>query len=99
MSGRLRHLVVAYDVETVTAAGRRRLRRISDLCCAHGTRVQNSVFECVLEAPQVMFFVERLRRVVDPDVDSLRIYHFGATMPRLEIHGRAMSTARDPLII
>jgi CRISPR-associated protein Cas2 len=99
VSGRLRHLIVAYDVETVTAAGRRRLRHIANICCAHGTRVQNSVFECVLEIPQVVLFVERLRCVIDADVDNLRIYHLGATMPRLEVHGRATTTARDPLIL
>ncbi len=100
MSGRLRHLIVAYDVETVSPAGRRRLRKIANLCCAHGTRVQNSVFECVLEIPQVVAFIERLRLVIDVDADNLRIYHLGSAMPQLEIHGRTVRiTPRDPLII
>jgi CRISPR-associated protein Cas2 len=99
MSGRLSNLIVAYDVETVTRAGRRRLRRIADLCCAHGTRVQNSVFECILEVPDVVSFIDRLRHEIDTDVDNLRIYHFGSAMPRVEAHGQAVLTVRDPLII
>ena len=99
MSGRLRHLIVAYDVETISPAGRRRLRRIANLCCAHGTRVQKSVFECVLEIPQVVTFVERLLLAIDVEVDNLRIYHLGSAMPRLETHGKGVATARDPLII
>jgi len=99
MSARLRHLIVAYDVETISAQGRRRLRRIADLCCAHGVRVQRSVFECVLEVPQVIAFVDRLTREMDTKTDNLRVYHLGATMPRLEVHGRAVLTPRDPLVI
>lgn len=99
MSGRLRHLIVAYDVETISAAGRRRLRRIADLCCANGVRVQRSVFECVLEVPQVVVFVDRLIREMDPHSDNLRIYHLGSSMVRLEVHGRSVLTPRDPLVV
>jgi CRISPR-associated protein Cas2 len=100
MSGRLRHLIVAYDVETVSPAGRKRLRRIADICCAHGVRVQKSVFECVLEIPQLVAFIDKLERTIDGGVDSLRIYHLGSTMPRVEMLGRiAPNSPREPLII
>lgn len=100
MSGRLRHLIIAYDVQTISPAGRRRLRRIADICCALGVRVQKSVFECVLEIPQLVTFIDQLQRVIDTNVDSLRIYHLGSTMPRVEVHGRtAGHNPREPLII
>jgi CRISPR-associated protein Cas2 len=100
MSGRLRHLLVAYDVETVTPDGRRRLRKVAQLCCAHGVRVQKSVFECVLEIPEVVRFIDRLVHTIDGRSDSLRIYHLGAAPPRAEIHGTDVTLSpREPLII
>src|SRR6266571_2180227 len=39
-------VVVAYDVNTESAEGRRRLRRVAKICKDNGQRVQNSVFEC-----------------------------------------------------
>ena len=37
-------VLITYDVNTTTSAGRRRLRMVAKKCVAHGTRVQNSVF-------------------------------------------------------
>lgn len=67
-------LLVAYDVATDTKAGRRRLRRIANLCVGHGQRVQKSVFECVLSETQVERFTYRLLREIEMSEDSLRIY-------------------------
>lgn len=67
-------LLVAYDVATDTKEGRRRLRRVANLCVAHGQRVQKSVFECVLTDTQVERFTYRLLREIDISQDSLRIY-------------------------
>jgi CRISPR-associated protein Cas2 len=65
---------VAYDVATDTKEGRRRLRRVANLCVAHGQRVQKSVFECVLTDTQVERFTYRLLREIEVSQDSLRIY-------------------------
>ena len=67
-------LLVAYDVATDTKEGRRRLRRVANLCVAHGQRVQKSVFECVLTDTQVERFTYRLLREIEVSQDSLRIY-------------------------
>jgi len=67
-------LLVAYDVATDTKAGRRRLRRVANVCVAHGQRVQKSVFECVLTEAQVERFTYRLLREIDVSQDSLRVY-------------------------
>lgn len=45
-------VLIAYDVNTENAAGRKRLRLIAKQCVNYGQRVQNSVFECVLDAAQ-----------------------------------------------
>ena len=87
MSRGLSHLIVAYDVETVTPQGRRRLREVAQLCCAHGVRVQKSVFECALEEPQTVLFVAQLVGAIAPQTDSLRVYHLGNRPPRVQIHG------------
>jgi CRISPR-associated protein Cas2 len=67
-------LLVAYDVATDTKAGRRRLRRVANLCVGHGQRVQKSVFECVLTEAQVERFTYKLLKEIEPSQDSLRIY-------------------------
>jgi CRISPR-associated protein Cas2 len=67
-------LLVAYDVATDTKAGRRRLRRVANLCVGHGQRVQKSVFECVLTEAQVERFTYRLLREIEVTEDSLRVY-------------------------
>ena len=42
-------VLVSYDVSTTTTAGRRRLRRVAKTCLDFGQRVQNSVFECLVD--------------------------------------------------
>ncbi len=68
------HLVVVYDVNTKTRAGRRRLRQVAKLCLGFGERVQKSVFECCLTERQVADLVTRAETVMDPRLDNLRVY-------------------------
>jgi CRISPR-associated protein Cas2 len=67
-------VLVAYDVATDTAAGRRRLRRVAKACEGYGQRVQKSVFECVINEGDLLRLVVRLRGEIDLQQDSLRIY-------------------------
>lgn len=67
-------LIVCYDVETVSAPGRRRLRRVAKLCESHGQRAQKSVFECRMEKARFLEFEAKLLRIIDAERDSLRIY-------------------------
>jgi CRISPR-associated protein Cas2 len=71
-------MLVTYDVSTVSAAGRRRLRRVARACLDVGQRVQNSVFECEVEPAQWTALKARLVGIIDPDADSLRFYRLGA---------------------
>ena len=65
-------MLVAYDVNTETAAGRRRLRRVARACLDFGQRVQNSVFECEVDPAQRTALRARLIEAIDPAADSLR---------------------------
>ena len=70
-------VLVTYDVNTEDAEGRRRLRKVAKQCVNFGQRVQNSVFECLVDPVQFADLRKRLARIVDPKVDSLRYYFLG----------------------
>ena len=70
-------VLITYDVNTEDAAGRRRLRQIAKQCVNYGQRVQNSVFECLLDAAQSRVLQEKLCKIMDPERDSLRFYYLG----------------------
>ena len=70
-------VLITYDVNTETAAGRKRLRQIAKQCVNYGQRVQNSVFECVLDAAQCRALQHKLITLMDEETDSLRFYYLG----------------------
>ena len=70
-------VLVSYDVSTRTDAGKRRLRRVARLCQNRGQRVQNSVFECLVDAAQWVAFRAALVAVAVAEEDSLRFYFLG----------------------
>ena len=75
-------MLVSYDVNTVNAAGRRRLRRVAKLCENWGIRVQNSVFECVLTETQFVILKNQLKGIIDEKQDSVRFYLLGNNWKR-----------------
>jgi CRISPR-associated protein Cas2 len=70
-------VVITYDVNTENAAGRKRLRQIAKQCTNYGQRVQNSVFECSLDATQYRVLQAKLCEIMDTERDSLRFYQLG----------------------
>ena len=70
-------VLITYDVNTETPEGRRRLRQVAKQCVNYGQRVQNSVFECELDAGQLRLVQHLLEGIIDPDTDSLRFYNLG----------------------
>ena len=70
-------VLVSYDVSTMTAEGRKRLRHIAKQCQNYGIRVQNSVFECNVDSSQWCGLKAELERICDPQTDSLRYYYLG----------------------
>ncbi len=71
-------LLITYDVETTSSAGRARLRRVAKICEAYGHRVQKSVFEVVCRDADKPRIVAALATAIDHDHDSIRIYHLPA---------------------
>lgn len=67
-------IIITYDVSTVTAAGRKRLRRVAKVCESIGQRVQHSVFECKVDQMQLEELERRLLGEIDDKEDSLRLY-------------------------
>ena len=94
-------VVVAYDVNTETLAGRRRLRRVAKACEDYGQRVQHSVFECWVDPVQWVRLRARLVGEIAADLDSLRFYFLGDRWQgRIEHVGAKGSYEPDgPLII
>lgn len=70
----MRRVLVSYDVATADRTGRRRLRRVARACCDYGSRVQDSVFECVVSPADWIRLRQRLIAEADLEQDSLRFY-------------------------
>ncbi len=70
-------VLITYDVETITPSGRKRLRLIAKQCVNFGQRVQNSVFECLIDPAKFTELRYRLESIIDPESDSLRYYFLG----------------------
>lgn len=70
-------LLITYDVSTIDPAGKTRLRRVAKRCVDYGQRVQNSVFECLLDEAQYRVLKHELEELIDPTQDSLRFYNLG----------------------
>lgn len=72
-------VIVCYDVNTETPAGRRRLRRVAKVCESTGQRVQKSVFECQVDLAQMEDLERRLLAEVNLTTDCLRLYRLPDT--------------------
>lgn len=93
-------VVVAYDVSTESEKGRRRLRRVARVCENCGQRVQNSVFECLVDAAQWARVRARLIKEISAEDDSLRFYFLGDNWKRRVEHvgAKASFDPQGPLI-
>ena len=67
-------ILVTYDVATETDGGKRRLRKVAQVCKNYGQRVQKSVFECNVDEMHYEVMIERLRGCIEEKEDNLRIY-------------------------
>jgi CRISPR-associated protein Cas2 len=94
-------VVVAYDVNTETEEGRRRLRRVAKVCEDCGQRVQNSVFECLVDAAKWAAVRAALIREIREATDSLRFYFLGDNWKRRVEHVGAKPSydPQGPLVI
>ena len=70
-------VLITYDVRTDPADGKKRLRKVAKECCNYGQRVQNSVFECVMDAAKCRLVKDKLLKIIDENEDSIRFYYLG----------------------
>jgi len=94
-------VIVCYDVNTETRAGRRRLRRVAKVCEGTGQRVQKSVFECRVDLMQLEKLERRLLAEIDTDADCLRLYRLADTRGcEVREHGKFRATDFEgPLVL
>ena len=94
-------VLITYDVNTQDAAGRRRLRQIARQCVNYGQRVQNSVFECMLDPAQCRTLQAKLCALMDSEKDSLRFYYLGSQYAKKIEHFGCKQTylPEEPLIL
>lgn len=94
-------VLITYDVNTENAAGRRRLRQIAKQCVNYGQRVQNSVFECLLDTAQCKQLQTSLLGIMDKERDSLRFYYLGKRYEnKIEHFGcKATYMPEEPMIL
>lgn len=94
-------VLITYDVNTETSAGKKRLRRVAKQCVNYGQRVQNSVFECILDNAKLAEVKAILADIIDKDKDSLRFYILGNNYKSKVEHigANAGYSAEEPLII
>lgn len=70
-------VLITYDVNTETKEGKKRLNKVAKQCVNYGVRVQNSVFECVMDAAKCREVKQKLMTIIDTKKDSLRFYYLG----------------------
>lgn len=93
-------VLITYDVNTETPAGKKRLRKVAKQCVNYGRRVQNSVFECILDNAQCVMLKAELTDIIDKNTDSLRFYYLGNKyQTRIEHVGIEKGVAEDDILI
>lgn len=70
-------ILITYDVNTQTSADVKRLAKVAKVCTNYGQRVQNSVFECLVDGTQFAMLKKQLVDVIDEKKDSIRYYIMG----------------------
>lgn len=70
-------VLITYDVNTETDAGKKRLHKVAKQCQNYGQRVQNSVFECILDPALLKTLQIKLEKIIDIEKDSIRFYYLG----------------------
>lgn len=85
-------VLVTYDVNTVDLIGKRRLQKVAKICEDFGQRVQNSVFECLIDPAEMVSLRNKLIKIVDLKKDSLRFYFLGANWEKRVEHVGAKET-------
>lgn len=88
-------LVITYDCTD----DKRRLK-IAKTLLDYGDRVQYSVFEADLDQKLLNECIQRLGRIIDPQQDSVRIYHICQTcLKQTRFQGQGHLTQQETFFI
>ncbi|MDE7375969.1 MAG: CRISPR-associated endonuclease Cas2 [Muribaculaceae bacterium] len=86
------YVLITYDVNTSSENGQKRLRQVAKCCKDFGQRVQNSIFECLIDGSDFVRLKTKLLGLIDTDLDSIRIYQLGKNyQTKIEHHGAETS--------
>jgi CRISPR-associated protein Cas2 len=88
-------VLITYDVETVSNFGKKRLRKVAKQCVNYGQRVQNSVFECLVDPTQLAELKHRLENIIDKEKDSIRFYYLGSNW-KTKVYHIGVKDSYDP---
>ncbi len=92
---RIMFYIISYDV-----SDDKRRTQIAEILKDFGTRVQYSVFECLLTEDQFAMLLRRLRLSIDPTTDSLRCYRLcQACVDEIIVEGRGDVTQDEDVYI
>ena len=94
-------MLVTYDVNTSSPAGQKRLRKVAKLCERYGLRVQNSVFDLLVDPAQLATLKSELAPRIDHDHDSVRFYRLGNSyQTRIDTMGRTgLVQTGEPILL
>lgn len=93
-------VLITYDVNTESASGQKRLRKVAKICEKYGQRVQNSVFECLLDATQYIIVKNELKELINLEEDSLRFYRLGNNYKnQIDVEGKIINYSQDDILI
>lgn len=93
-------ILITYDVDTTSEAGKKRLRMVAKECVNYGRRVQNSVFECLLSEAQFCMLKNKIESIINEELDSVRFYFLGNNWnKRIESVGKMTTFAIDAELI
>lgn len=94
------YILVTYDVDTTNKDGARRLRNVAKACMDYGQRVQNSVFECEVTEAQYCLLKERIKKIINDTLDSIRFYSLSRNeRKRVEVLGVETAYKVDDALI
>ena len=94
-------VLITYDVDFSEPKGAKRLRKVAKICEKYGVRVQNSVFEMIVDPAQLAQVKFAIKQAINEDLDSIRIYHLGSKWDnKIEKIGAEKGFSQDqPLIL
>jgi CRISPR-associated protein Cas2 len=94
-------VIIGYDVTTIDTAGKKRLRKVSKICENYGQRVQNSLFECLVDTDSLYMLTNNLLKIINLNEDNLRIYRLGKNyQTKIKHYGiKTVYDLKKPLIL